>query len=73
MQQVEMPFVPEEGEAMPEVEDKKRTRFTTKAKQESVVALKDLILKGWDAPDVIWRLIDFLNSEVKKANERKES
>jgi hypothetical protein len=64
MEQVEMPFMPE---------DKSRTRFTTKAKKEAVTAIKAQILEGWDAPDCVWRLMDWLKQEIEKADVAKKA
>jgi hypothetical protein len=69
MKQIALPFAQENQMPGAAKAQKRGTRFTLKAKTVSRDALMNQIKAGWDPPDEVWRLIDWLNHEIAKGSD----
>ena len=59
------------GGAMSNSEDKK-PRLTLKAKRGAVSDMMDQVKQGWEPSDDTWRLIDWLNHDIREAQAKKQ-
>lgn len=53
------------GEQMGE-QVRRKPKMTAKLKREAISALMQQVKGGWDPPDSVWKLIDWLSIELTK-------